>query len=1279
MAESSYLENLAKNLLWNSTVGLFGLEAPDEELQDWKAENPKMALATEILPLGYGTAKAMSAVARGTKYGSWARGLGKAENFAQHPFLSRAAQEAALMAPVELGRQAIGLGIQSVTDLEGGSVSERVIQAATDIGFGSVLGGTLGLLSSAGKRAPKVLADLSAADSWQQNLRRAQARLAEVADQPEVAQEVQYGINKLSRAIREETRDKMVGALEGDVVPARMKDLNSVFKGTGQIRSRMLSTVQDTGFSSLKELEDVMDELRTSGTIPEDWLQYSQFPRLAEARTPAGAARMDRGITESLDSVGNGWWLGKEQEGLYVLGRKLGDGRWFVTKTDNPGKFIPEQGSLKAVTERNAWRDPETIYKPVEGLENSPYNKALGFYNALDEGATGAAAKGDSLWGIGEKALKRYGERLGLKDLADSELLGNVKDSFSRYISPTVFKFKESPLARKIYAVASKIRDDSIKRAQELVYGKPRVEGESVWKVAAKGIKRDDPGAFATMARKLAQERPQEFDAVLEVIDRQIPYENVWANPELSNKLGVEGQKLLDTLQALHNESVGEIYKVANALGIPSSKLFPLKKGHYGISHYWKGSLRQGIVNEHGNLVYIVGGENRKGIRKMAEGVIEEAKKEGRDWRLGEYWSKEKSLDLRQEKLLAADEFSLANEFAQKYAQGHPEVSSASFFLPQSGVGGYNRAKTAEDLIQALSYSLENKYLWLGNETSDRLLAKDLATLGIDQPKVAAKLEDTLMALRGEQGTFSKLVNKTADQILAPVLGTDSASKIVRTLNTTSVYLDLGFGNMAYALANMLQPMTTVLPQLTMLRDCPEALQWAYDGVPLVSKSGKGMVVNTLSPMKIMWESMKLMGNPKVEEGFSEFLEQMVRDGVLSPRFIESYIGESSGLATGLIDSFKQGNFSGMLKGLATSIPTFSEQASRGYAMTVGYKYFNSLAKAGMLSKEQVYAAARKFTENTMFQFAASDRARILQGPVGGAWGLFKNWTMHYVGWQMQYLNAALKHGAWKPYLYSNLTTSLLGGLGSSEVGAVLERFTEAYTGDKLSNLLYDRWGDTAGSQMLLYGLPGAFGFSLQSQVNSPFRDPGEEAQRFMGFVYSNRLQALWNSVGDAVDYYTTTGKNPAGDRKFQQDVMRALAPKMIYRSTQVVGDTLFSASTGTKMLDLSPLESMAYQYFNLPSTRIDQSFKISREIWEDKEKRRLLTSKYSGIMADAMQAGDGELMYRIIQRALVDGVDIGGLVDGAQTKLENRYLTPLERNTDYYGVWGATASELEL
>lgn len=1277
MSEGTYLENLFKSLVWNSTGGFLGLENPNENTREWEAENPNVATITELVPLAINASKGASLIAKGTKYGKWAKGLASAEKAAERPFLARAASEAALMAPVELGRQGLGYAIQENSDLEGAPIETRALNAALDIGLGGAIAGGIGLIGSAGKRykLPSQLSDISSSDSWQQNLRKARKALGETQDAG-IKEEIEKVIWKLERQIKEESRHNVVAPLEGNI-NEYLAGLNSIFRGTSGISSRTFSVNKDIGFKSLSDLDKTVSRLKETGVLPEDWLEYSQFPRDISARTPAKRKWIDNKIINALPEVGDGWRMAKEQDGLYVLAKRTGDsGNWFITKTDLPGKFIPSQRNLSAVIDKNAWRDPDTIYKGI-GDSNSVLDRALKF----DEFMTGAeknTPEATKLWKTGIEGAEEIGRRLGIKNLADNEMIANAVDFSKRYFSPTVFKFKNSPLARKIYAVAQNTFDNAKKRAQELVYGNISTKGESLLSVVAKGIKRNDPAAFATRLRKFASENPKSFDAFLNVIDKQIATDIVKANTTYRTALGEEGIKLLEQLDLIDATQLKELFDSATALHIPDSKLFPVRQAHRGISHYWKGTLRQGILDEKGNLVYILGGDNKKGIRKAAEGVIAEAKKEGRDWRLGEYWSKDRELDLRQEKLLAPDEFSLAREFEERYLGSHPNIAQASFFLPRNNIGGYNRAKTAEDLIEVLSYSIENKYRWLAREINDRILAKDLATLGIDNPKTAAMLQDTLDVLNGKQGVFGQLVNKTFDQVLAPVLGTDSASRIVRAMNTASVHLDLGFGNLAYALANILQPITTVLPQLSLLRECPQALSWAYDGVPLISKTGKGMQAHVLSPMKIMWESLKLMGNPKLEEGFSEFMEQMIKDGVLSPRFIESYIGGSSATAQSISGAFKAGDYSGMLKGMSTMLPTFSEQASRGYAMTVGYKYFNSFFKEGLMSKEQVYNAARRFMENTMFQFNAADRARILQGPVGQSWGLFKNWTMHYVGWQMQYMEAALKYGAWKPYMYSNLATSLLGGLGASEVGATMERFVEWAENDKMSNLLYDRWGDSAESNALLFGIPGAFGYSLQSQINSPFRDPGEETQRFMGFVYANRFKALWNALSEGIDYYSMTGKNPAGDVKFQNSIMRAMAPKMLYRTTQVVNDSLYS-SGGAKITDLSPLESKMYQYFNLPSTRIEQSFKISREIWNDKDKRALLTSKYSEIMANALETGDGKEMFNIIQRALIDGVDMDSVMTGANKKLENKNLTPLQRNTDYYAMYGITAGELGL
>ena len=1268
---------------WNMTGGIFGLEHPDESVREWQAEHPVIDTLSSLVSLGGVTAAGMKAIRLGTKYGKWASGLARAEKMAEAPFRAKFLSEAALMAPVEFGRQATGWAVQENTDLEGGTFGERALTAAGDIVLGAGLVGGLAKIASGGKkiRLPDSLKDISSGDSWQVSLRKARQALDTTSDALQ-RNEIEKRIWDLEGKIKTEAREHFVTPLEEG--GNSLGHLNGLFRGTPNIKSQLLAIEPNVGFKKLDDLDATVSGLIGEGTLPADWLEYSQFPRLVKGTNTQARRYIERVVGDNLHPVGSGWYLGKEKDGLYVLARKTIKNddtvEFFLTKTDTPGKFIPEQGQLARVTNKMAWRDPDTVYAPT-GVADNVLDKSLKLSEDLEGGIRAGDVAGTKMWETSREGARAFAEKTGLGKIADSEVLGNLVEESKRLFAPTAFQFKNSPLARKIYAVARNTLDNAKRKAQEWVHGVPSADGQSLLKTLAKGTSRELPGTWANKVRNLARTAPEKFQSLLQVLDDQIPVEKVLENDTLRSALGEEGMDVLQHLKQIHDGMIKEIFDTAGQLHIPDSKLFPLRQGHYGLSHYWKGSLRQSILDEKGNLVYIVGGDSKKAVTKGAEGIIAEAKRDGANWRLGEYWQKSRDIDLSQEKLLAEDRFSLEKDYAKRYAAKNPSVHTASFFKPQSGIKGYNQAKTAEELIENLSYSIENKYIWLANEINERILARDLATLGVDSPKVAAALEDKLRVLRGEQGLVSQLVNKTADKVLAPILGTNSASKIVHAINQAHATLDLGFGNLAYVLANILQPVTTVLPQLSMLRSCPQALQWAYDGIPLISKTtGKGSIASVLSPLKMMREGMRLMANPKAEEGFEEFLDWMIRDGMISPRFIESYIGEKSLFGGTLGNAFKDGDYVGMLKHMGMMLPQFSEQASRGYAASVGYKFFNSMAKEGLLSKEQVYLAAKKFTENTMFQYAASDRATVLQGPVGQAWGLFKNWTMHYVGWQMEYLSAGMKHGCWAPYMYSNLATSALGGLGSSEVGALVERFAEWAGDDKMSNLLYDRWGDSTGTNLLLYGLPGAFGFSLQGQVNSPFKDPGEEAQRFLGFVYGNRLKAIWRAAQAGIDAWQTGQQNPVLNKDFQTQLARAFAPKMFYRQMQMDGNNLMNLSTGTMAVpDLSAMEQGAYTMFNLPSMRIAKGLEISHQIWKDKDLRAALTAKYSDAMANALESEDGRLMFRIIERALVDGVDVTSIIDAAQTRLRNRMLTPLERNTDYYGVWGSTAMNLGL
>lgn len=1271
---------------WNTLGGgLVGLEHPDTGVQEWQAEHPWLNLASELAGFG-GLYGAGAKVLKATKYKNVLKAIGSGEKLAEAPFKTRALQEMALMAPIEATRQTAGAVVEGLGDYEGPSLQERAIEGILNTALGGVVAGTLGTIASGGRkiRLPQTLKDLSSDDSWQVNLRKARESLGTIED-PLEHNRVQGLVQDLEGKIRTEWRENFVSALESDP-ENRLGRLNSLWKGTEKNPSQALVINSETGFKSLKELELVNDDL--AQVLPQDWLEYSQFPRVVSPKTAQARAYVDDTLSHTLSPVGNGWYLGREKEGLYVMARKIHDqdglSRYIFLKTDNPGKFVPEQASLKAITDRMAWRDPASIVKPT-GNSDFVLDGGYNFYNLLEKGTRASDAPTSKLWQASTEGVRATAKALGLSKvgsrLADSEFLGNTVSEFKRLFAPTALQFKNSPVARKVYATWQYVLDSAKRRAYETVWGKPIApEGASLLGTFTKGIGRDGT-SFGEQFKKFFGKNPEEFQKFLDVIYSG----RTTAEVESGGLLQGEALNFLKWMDRLDNNVHLEGAQTIQGLQLDDSKLWRMLSTHHGMSRFWKGTLRQEVLDENGHLVTIFGGNNKKGLTKSAERLIEEAERNGRKWTLGDYWAKSPEIDGAKLKNLNNDLLGLSEEYMKKLESGDMSSRIPGFTKSRAGIGGFHQASTPQEFLDDLAYSFGMKYDWMGKEIATKLTARDLATLGIDSPEVAAQLEDKLSVLRGEQGVFSTLVNKLADRVLSPVLGANSASRIVDAFNSAHAIFDLGFANLSYTLANILQPITTVLPQLSMLHSCPEALQWAYDGIPLISRSGKGTLANIFSPLKMMKEGMKLLANPESEQGFREFTDWAIREGVISPQFTEAYVGKNSHIGSTLKEAWQKGEFVEFTKELSSYLPRMSEQVSRGYAMAVGYKFFNSIAKSTGLSRDQVYLATKKFVENTMFQYAASDRATVLQGPVGRAWGLFKNWTMHYVGWQMEYLDAAARRGAFAPLLYSNLATSALGGLSASEIGGAIQSFAEWMEDDKMSNLVYDRWGDTATSNFILYGLPGLVrfpglaGISLKNQVNSPFSDPGEEIQRFMGFVYANRLKAAWNAVGEGIDYWASSGDNPLGSDRVRLQLARAFAPKAFYRSMQMVDDALYSLS-GSKVIEgLSPAEQMAYKYFNLPSARISQAMEISSEIWKDKDKRALLTSRYAKVFAEALDAQDGRMMQRIIERALVDGVDVPSMVHNAQTRIKNTMLNPLERNKDYYGIWGPSADVLGL
>lgn len=1279
-----YLLKFVANAGYSGTLGLLGLKPP-EALEDWQAENPKAALGSAILgslPAYGAAAKAVQASKYGAKV---AAGIKASEKLAKAPVAAKALEFMALDAPIELGRQALGFGTQTALDLEGASLEDRVIETGMNLAISGVLGAGAGAFISAGKRAKtsEVLKGIKNDDPWQWQLRELSKKISEEAD-PIVRRDLEHTALKLDKMIRGEDRDVLVGKLEN--ASQRGFTINTAMKGNGGFVSKLLQVSGDkmdsSRFTSGAELTKVLSA--AAEDFGEGWISYTQFPRWIQPNKKGLKKYMksveSNGSFGGLEYIGDGWHVGKEESGMYVMSKlmepKEGKAGFLTFKTDQPGRFLPERFELKAKVDRNIFADPKSIYKEIKEIPAAIYNRTLKMRGLLDESVDAkAGVKAGSIWDGTDKAVSLFAEKLtGDKNiLKDSELWNRAKEALQRYTFPTVFKLKPSAAARRIFAVARDTMDSALRRPAEFIFGKPQIDlkGSTInW--LTKGIARNDPNAWATKAKNFAKTNPEGEKVFVDIIRNRIKTENL--SEAQRALLGAEGLGLLEQLDVIDNAVFNEMSASIDAMHLGDKARYILRQGHRGISHSFEGSLRQAVLNEQGNLVYISAGNSKKQVMDQAQAIIDQAQELGRDFHLGEYWSKDRTLDLKNLRMLNPEDAEVADLLAGKHYAG--KTTQAGFQMSSADIQGFKAIESMNDVIESLHTSMQNKYFWLANEVIDNVLAKDIQALGITEPHMALMLQDTLDSIQGKSGEFSTMVNKVVDSVLSPVLGTNSASKIAGVLNSGMARLDLGFWNMSYFLANLLQPIQTLTPQIAMLQRCPEALQWAYDTVPICGAK-RGGLVSVFSPMKWLARGMKLMANPKAEEGLEEFLAQMVREGTLTSKALESYIGESSEYGLNLVKAFKEGNFVNGLKNICNWTANYSEQVSRAYALTVGYSYGNSLNAARMAqglpawSKDQLFQFARKFCDNTMFQFATADRAKILQGPVGTTWGLFKNWGMHWIGWQMQYLGAGLKEGNWTPFMLSNTMTALLGGIGASEMGAVAERFYEWASDEKLAKSLYDRWDNGALSNFALYGIPGAFGFSLRNQVTSSFVDPGEEAMRMLSVASFSRLKALWNALGSGMDYYVSTGdKNFAKDRNFQQQLLRAIAPKNLYRQLQVVDGQIRTMGTKNLVIDAGPAASFFYKWFNLPSVDIDQAFKISTEIWKDKNERNKRTAAASDVLADALETGDARVIMQVLAQVGAQGLELDSVINGASTRLTNRNTPMLLREQNAMMDW---------
>jgi hypothetical protein len=322
------------------------------------------------------------------------------------------------------------------------------------------------------------------------------------------------------------------------------------------------------------------------------------------------------------------------------------------------------------------------------------------------------------------------------------------------------------------------------------------------------------------------------------------------------------------------------------------------------------------------------------------------------------------------------------------------------------------------------------------------------------------------------------------------------------------------------------------------------------------------------------------------------------------------------------------------------------------------------------LQGEQLYRFAKEFTNNTMFLYGTADRARVITGPMGSAFGMFKNWQMHYMGWMAEYTGQGIMNGQWAPFMWMNAGTAMVGGLGALPLYSTANAFSEYATDESILSHVYDMFGGEEASDAVFMGVPALFGVSLQGSAAAPFSDPARDASMLYSFVHWDRMRALGKAVGTAIDTYSVTGDHPGRDPLVRDQFARALLPRSIYRSMAVVeGNYVKSLSTGYPAIgDVGPVQRLMFAAGFNP-VEVEKGYKVADELWKDQKKRQEAVQSYGRLWASAQLGRDSTRMQQLMRSAMLEGVPLDSIMRSAQIRIAKgrepqieRQYGPLER-----------------
>lgn len=1256
--DENWLTMFSRSLL-GSAGGLIGLE-PDADVQVWNQSHPAAAIAASLAPnLGYfGGALKLARIGALGKYGSWVDGLGAEWN----PMLRFGTQEALRLAPFDAGRIAISSYYNGDTD----SVA---VDSLLNAGLSFGLGAGFGAFEAAGRpllRKWGNVYDGSRLSPLQLQSRDLRRRLGEGVFDADTAKEAERQLASWRLNIIGEKPAKggvLFKKLENG---GNLNDLNrALFKTTGETPGQMpiripLKGKEKTGeFTSEKELNLVKQKLGLTG---DDWHDYVQHPRIINPRTVDAKRNLEATLNRNMSRIGSHEWIAKEEDGLYVVAKRSADEEhYFSFKTDEPRRFLDDGGMLKKIEDYSAWlrqptKEEAALIDSVDALKEA---------NAFREAIPIAVLKDAPKAGVNaylETSAKSIAQFLGYNpEFGGAKKV--VSDFLHRYASPAINQFT-LPEARYSMMGANKLfaRADSV--VAERMVGRQELPKEGFLKAAIKGGEIQE-GSVIDNIDKLSDEDMIDVSSILRRSE----------GVEEAKERGFSQAAIryLEQAKGIDTGDMDQLNAVQKIAKIPAAQRLRRMKNHLGLMRTYDGDYLIPIM-EGRRTVGIAGGKNRGQAQAEARRIVEAAAERNRQWVAafdkeitrgegGDMIMFNRLSHEKEDMLILSEGRSRSDQpFAAK-RMTTPRVKSI-----EVGFQGSEKPLTKQQLIDNHMRVMTQNQRYIA-DVSWRHAFFDINTkiAGLE-PQVWHQMQQRINDHLGIKNEGDKFINKIIDPLLGPFIGKNSASRLVRGLNTIQMQLNFGAGNLAFPMMQLANFAQTVAPEIAfLLHGAHEAkaqyyTNWAVGGADLKPRT----VVGMLDTWKMMARGFKIMGNPAkaLGAGADEYVLMMngtMRRGTLSPGSLDEFIGDGARHKLSALERLKEtGNFWHTFSQLSLFMPRTAERLSRLHAATVAYDFGKNVMGFEGRNLEQFID---EFTKRTMFGYSIADRPRIFTGPIGSAFGLFKNWQLHYLHMLSDYLGEGFGRNNWKPLLWSFTGAAAIGGIGAGgAVYGVADGMSKLLGNDSLMNLWYDNfqrdpnsgnWSDALflGLPAFLPTLVGLPGVSFISQAALPGSDPSRDISQLMNFVYMDRLKAV-SDFGDAL---VSAQGNVFTNEQVQGAFLRAFAPKTIYRTQQILSDGIINSSNSLNPTQsgLTRTEQLLYALGFNPNN-VELGFRAGDELWRDHEKNLQVVQSLGSSWADAELRGDWDSLDKIMKRAMLEGIDMDKVWRSARARVDN-------------------------